>query len=80
MARKSTTRRRTPTVRILGSTGRTPLQMALANLANAERCLSMLGGDCGDMIPHPSVIVAAEIRNAMRHIELINVDSVARVA
>ena len=66
------------TARVLGSTGRTPLQMAIANLDNAARVLGMLQGDCSGLCPHPAVIVAAEIANAMRHINLINVDNAAR--
>lgn len=58
--------------RMLAHTECTPLQMALKNLANAERALALATApDAASYCPHPIVIVRAELANVARHLALI---------
>lgn len=47
---------------------RTPLEQARVNLQQALRILDLLAAQPSTMVPHPVVVLRAEIKNAIRYL------------
>ena len=55
---------------MLAGTGRGPLEQAAVNLSEALRVLNMLPVGDSELVPHPLIVLRAEIENARRYMSL----------